>query len=72
MAKRALHPELYKTQVFCGGKQILQLLTTKKELHVDVWAGNHPFYTGSQKFIDTEGRINKFERRYNLANNATT
>lgn len=69
MAKRGLHPELYNTQVFCGGNLVLQLLTTKKELHVDVWAGNHPFYTGSQKFVDTEGRVSKFERRYNLSNN---
>ncbi len=69
MAKSGLHPKLYKTQVFCGGNIVLELLTTKAELHVDVWAGNHPFYTGSQKFVDTEGRVNKFERRYNLISN---
>ena len=33
---------------------------------VDIWAGNHPFYTGSQKIIDTEGRVEKFQRKYNL------
>nr|QOU10722.1 ribosomal protein L31 [Spumella sp. Baekdong012001B8] len=69
MVKRGLHPEVYNTQVFCDGSLVLQLLTTKKELHVDVWAGNHPFYTGSQKFVDTEGRVNKLERRYGLLNN---
>ncbi len=66
MAKKELHPELYKTKIFCGGEFIFELTTTKKELHVDVWAGNHPFYTGLQKFIDTEGRVSKFERRYHL------
>lgn len=66
MAKQGLHPELYNTKIFCGGSLVLELITTKKELHVDIWAGNHPFYTGSQKFADTEGRVEKFERRYHL------
>ena len=38
---------------------------------MDIWAGNHPFYTGSQKFIDTEGCVEKFQRKYNLNENAT-
>jgi large subunit ribosomal protein L31 len=33
-------------------------------LTVDIWSGNHPFYTGSQKIIDTEGRVEKFEIKY--------
>jgi large subunit ribosomal protein L31 len=33
---------------------------------VDIWSGNHPFYTGSQKIIDTEGRVEKFQRKYKL------
>jgi large subunit ribosomal protein L31 len=64
MPKKGLHPEWYNTQVFCDGKLILEVGTTKKELYVDIWAGNHPFYTGSQKIIDTEGRVEKFERKY--------
>ncbi len=72
MAKKGLHPELYATKVFCGGKCILELTTTKKELNVDIWAGNHPFYTGSQKFVDTEGRVEKFQRKYNLNESPTS
>ena len=67
MAKKNLHPEWYKRQVFCDGKLVLEVGTTKKELAVDIWSGNHPFYTGSQKIIDTEGRVEKFQRKYNLA-----
>ena len=66
MAKKGLHPEWFKTQVYCDGKLVLEVGTTKKELSVDIWSGNHPFYTGSQKIIDTEGRVEKFERKYNL------
>jgi large subunit ribosomal protein L31 len=45
---------------------VLEVGTTMKELSVDIWSGNHPFYTGSQKIIDTEGRVEKFERKYNF------
>eukprot|EP01041_Mallomonas_annulata_P017322 gene17322-35741_t len=56
MAKKNLHPLWYQTKVYCDGQQILELGSTKKELFVDVWSGNHPIYTGSQKILDTEGR----------------
>jgi large subunit ribosomal protein L31 len=36
------------------------------ELKVDVWSGNHPFFTGSQKIIDSEGRVEKFMRKYGM------
>jgi large subunit ribosomal protein L31 len=64
MAKKELHPEWHKTKVFCDGKLILEVGTTKPEMYVDIWSGNHPFYTGSQKIIDTEGRVEKFEKKY--------
>jgi len=69
MAKKNLHPTWYKTKVFSDGKLVLEVGTTKEELYVDIWSGNHPFYTGSQKIIDTEGRVEKFEKKYNLVEN---
>ena len=39
---------------------------TQPELHVDVWSGNHPFYTGTQKILDTEGRVDRFMRKYGM------
>ena len=41
--------------------------STKPELSVDVWSGNHPFYTGTQKIIDTEGRVERFLRKYGMS-----
>lgn len=64
MPKKGLHPEFYKTKVYCDGELVLEVGTTKEELYVDIWSGNHPFYTGSQKIIDAEGRVEKFERKY--------
>lgn len=40
--------------------------STKPELHVDVWSGNHPFFTDTQKLIDTEGRVERFLRKYGM------
>lgn len=41
---------------------------TKKEYTVDVWSGNHPFYTGSnQALIVDEGRVNKFQKRFQVS-----
>ncbi len=66
MAKKNLHPQWYNTRVYCDGLLILEIGGTKKEIHVDIWSGNHPLYTGSQKIIDSEGRIENFKKRYNL------
>jgi large subunit ribosomal protein L31 len=41
--------------------------STSPELNVDVWSGNHPFYTGTQKILDTEGRVDRFMRKYGMA-----
>jgi large subunit ribosomal protein L31 len=66
MAKKNLHPEIHNTKIYCDGKLILEIQTTKKELYVNIWSGNHPFYTGSQKILDMEGRIDKFEKKYKI------
>jgi large subunit ribosomal protein L31 len=66
MAKKNLHPEWYKTKVYCDGELVLEVGSTQKEIFVEIWAGNHPFYTGSQKIIDSEGRVEQFERRFGL------
>jgi large subunit ribosomal protein L31 len=68
MAKKDLHPEYFNTKVYCDGQVVLEVGTTKEELVVDIWSGNHPFYTGSQKIIDTEGRVDKFEKKYGRKN----
>jgi large subunit ribosomal protein L31 len=40
--------------------------STKAKMNVDVWSGNHPFFTGTQKIIDTEGRVDRFMRKYGM------
>ena len=40
--------------------------STKRELQIDIWLANHPFYTNSQVMIDSEGRVEKFMKKYGL------
>ncbi len=65
MKKEKKHPKWYKSKIICDGKVIFEVGSTKPEIFVDIWSGNHPFYTGSQKIIDTEGRVEKFIKKYN-------
>lgn len=68
MAKKSIHPQWYtNTKVYCDGQLIMVIGSTKPELNVDIWSGNHPFYTGSQRIIDAEGRIERFLKKYDLS-----
>lgn len=67
MPKADLHPEWYpEAKVYCNGEHVMTVGSTQPEIQVDVWSGNHPFYTGTQKIIDTEGRVERFLRKYGM------
>lgn len=67
MPKQGIHPVWHpKTKVYCDGQLIMTVASTKPELQVDIWSGNHPFFTGSQKIIDTEGRVERFMKKYKM------
>ena len=68
MPKSDIHPKWYpNAKVICNGEVVMTTGSTKEELHVDVWSGNHPFFTGTQKILDTEGRVDRFMRKYGMA-----
>jgi large subunit ribosomal protein L31 len=67
MPKPNIHPKWYpEAKVVCNGEVVATVGSTKPELNVDVWSGNHPFFTGTQKIIDTEGRVERFMRKYGM------
>ena len=69
MPKTSVHPNWYpNAKVYCAGdgQLILKIGSTRPKLYVDIWSGNHPFYTGSQKVLDTEGRVERLMRRYGI------
>nr|BDA97794.1 ribosomal protein L31 [Rhodomonas sp. NIES-698]BDA98760.1 ribosomal protein L31 [Rhodomonas sp. NIES-1730] len=69
MPKKDIHPKWHdEAKVYCDGQLVMTVGSTKPELSVDIWSGNHPFYTGSQKMLDTEGRVERFMRKYGIEN----
>jgi large subunit ribosomal protein L31 len=70
MPKSEIHPNWFESApVFYDSKPLCLIGSTKKELQVDIWLANHPFYTNSQVMIDSEGRVEKFMKKYRLNTN---
>ena len=68
MPKSDIHPTWYpEAKVICNGEVVMTTGATQPEIQVDVWSGNHPFFTGTQKILDTEGRVDRFMRKYGMA-----
>lgn len=64
--KKDIHPKWYpNAKVICNGEVVMEVGSTKPELRVDIWSGNHPFYTGEQRIIDTAGQVERFMSRLN-------
>jgi large subunit ribosomal protein L31 len=62
--KESIHPDWYpEAKVICNGEVVMTVGATKPELHVEIYSGNHPFYTGQQRLVDTEGQVERFMRR---------
>ena len=62
--KANLHPEYVLCQVTCACGNTFMTRASKPELHVEICSACHPYFTGQQKFVDTEGRIERFQRKY--------
>lgn len=62
--KESIHPKWYpNAKVIVDGEVVLTVGSTKPEISVEVWSGTHPFYTGTQRLMDTEGQVDRFMRR---------
>lgn len=69
---KKIHPTWYpEAKVICNGELVMTVGSTKPEIYVEVWSGNHPFYTGTQKMIDTEGRVDRFLRKYKMGDKSS-
>jgi large subunit ribosomal protein L31 len=62
--KENMHPQLHDVSVHCACGNEFMTRSTKKELRVEVCSNCHPFFTGKQRLMDTEGRVEKFNRKY--------
>jgi len=63
--KKDIHPQYVEATVTCGCGNTFKTHSTLKEIRVEICSECHPFYTGKQKFVDTAGRVEKFQKKYN-------
>jgi large subunit ribosomal protein L31 len=69
--KKKIHPDYVDTDVKCGCGNRFTTRSTVKELKVDICNACHPFYTGKLKYVDTAGRIEKFQSKFAKAGYAS-
>ena len=62
--QEGIHPKYEKAVVVCACGSTWETRATRKELHVDMCSACLPFFTGTQKLMDTAGRVERFRRKY--------
>jgi large subunit ribosomal protein L31 len=62
--KPGIHPKYQEVEVRCACGNTFKTRSTKTELHLEICNMCHPFFTGKQKLIDTEGRVERFTKRF--------
>lgn len=62
--KAGIHPEYQPTHITCACGNIIKTRSTRSDIHVEICSACHPFFTGTQKLVDTEGRVERFRKKY--------
>jgi large subunit ribosomal protein L31 len=64
LLKEKIHPVYKESAVVCACGESFTTKSTKPKIHVDICSKCHPFFTGKQKIVDAEGRVEKFKKKY--------
>lgn len=62
--KKDIHPDYVATKVTCACGNAFETRSNQPEIHVEICSSCHPFFTGKQKFVDSEGRVERFQKKY--------
>ena len=62
--REGIHPKYHTVDVRCACGATWKTRSTKPELHLEICSSCHPFFTGKQKLLDTEGRVERFTKKY--------
>ena len=65
--KKGIHPDYKKLTISCVCGNVIETGSVKENVRVEICSNCHPFYTGTQKIMDAEGRIDRFNKRYSKA-----
>lgn len=61
--KAEVHPKYQESEIRCACGNVIKTRSTKNSLLIGICNVCHPFYTGTQKFVDTAGRVDKYQQR---------
>ena len=64
--KEGIHPTYHDVMARCACGNTFKTRSTKPELHLEICAACHPFFTGRQKLLDTEGRVERFTKKFGV------
>ncbi len=64
--KETIHPEVFEAIVTCSCGNTFTTSSTKQSLRVEVCSNCHPFFTGTQRIVDTQGRVERLKKRYGM------
>jgi len=62
--KPGIHPDYLNATITCACGEVIRTRSTVPALKVEICSKCHPLFTGRQKLVDTEGRVQRFERKY--------
>ena len=62
--KSGIHPNYQEATIHCSCGNEIKTRSTKQAMHLDVCSACHPFFTGEQRIVDTAGRVERFNRRF--------
>jgi len=65
--KAEIHPKYEASTMTCACGAVYQTRSTNAQVRLGICASCHPFFTGTQKLVDTAGRVEKFRRRFDAA-----
>lgn len=65
--REKIHPNYVQATIRCACGNTFETGSTRESLRVDVCNRCHPFFTGEQRIVDTAGRVERFRRRFKLA-----
>lgn len=65
--KSGIHPVLEESRVVCACGNVIETRSLRGDFKIDICSACHPFFTGKQKMLDAEGRVQRFKRKYGRA-----
>jgi large subunit ribosomal protein L31 len=62
--KADIHPEYQEATINCACGNVIRTRSTRSEIRIGICSKCHPFFTGTQKFVDIAGRVERFQKRF--------